>query len=147
MLILLFIERSGRDMQNPFGNNNNDNQNPFNLNNLPLPPNYAKIVNDQGDIRIAKVGFSWTTLWYGPLPALFRADYYNFILMIVLTLHYALVALFFGLNALLQFPWPSVFFGFFYNMMYFRHLFTKGYRPADQRSRELLTRARYWKGN
>ena len=51
-------------MQNPFGNNNNnDNQNPFNLNNLPLPPNYAKIVNDQGDIRIAKVGFSWTTLW------------------------------------------------------------------------------------
>ena len=35
-------------MQNPFGNNNNDNQNPFNLNNLPLPPNYAKIVNDQG---------------------------------------------------------------------------------------------------
>ncbi len=67
--------------------------------------------------------------------------------MIVLTLDYALVALFFGLNALLQFPWPSVFFGFFYNMMYFRHLFTKGYRPADQRSRELLTRARYWKGN
>ncbi|GGI62188.1 hypothetical protein H5S40_06650 [Limosilactobacillus sp. RRLNB_1_1] len=133
-------------MQNPFGNNNNnDNQNPFNLNNLPLPPNYAKIVNDQGDIRIAKVGFSWTTLWFGPLPALFRADYYNFILMIVLTLDYGLVALFFGLNSLVQFPWPSVFFGFFYNMMYFRHLFNKGYRPADQRSRELLTRSRYWK--
>ena len=35
-------------MQNPFGNNNNNDQNPFDLNNLPLPPNYAKIVNDQG---------------------------------------------------------------------------------------------------
>ena len=33
-------------MQNPFGNNNQD----F-FNNLPIPPNYAKIINDQGDIR------------------------------------------------------------------------------------------------
>lgn len=82
-------------MQNPFGNNNNNDQNPFDLNNLPLPPNYAKVVNDQGQIRIAKVGISWTTLWFGPLPALFRGDYYNFLLMIVLDLDYALVVLFF----------------------------------------------------
>ncbi|WP_373841777.1 hypothetical protein [Limosilactobacillus sp.] len=132
-------------MQNPFGNNDNNDQNPFNLNNLPLPPNYAKIVNGQGDIRIAKVGFSWTTLWFGPLPALFRGDYYNFILMIVLDMDYALVALFFGWTWMVQFPWPSIFFGFFYNMMYFKHLFNKGYHPADQRSRELLIRLRYWK--
>lgn len=132
-------------MQNPFGNNNNNDQNPFNLNNLPLPPNYTKIVNDQGDIRIAKVGVSWTTLWFGPLPALFRGDYYNFLLIIVLDLDYALVALFFGLNWLLEFPIPSVVFAFFYNMMYFRHLFNKGYRPADERSRQILTNARYWK--
>ncbi|UFK68288.1 hypothetical protein IVR12_01333 [Limosilactobacillus reuteri] len=44
-------------MQNPFGNNNNDNQNPFNLNNLPLPPNYAKIVNDQGISESPKSAF------------------------------------------------------------------------------------------
>ena len=60
--------------------------------------------------------------------------------MIVLTLDYALVALFFGLNALLQFHGLLFSFGFFYNMMYFRHLFTKGYRPADQRSRNYLPR-------
>lgn len=106
-------------MQNPFGNgNNNNDQNPFDLNNLPLPPNYAKIVNDQGQMRIAKVGFSWTTLWFGPLPALFRGDYYNFLLMIVLDLDYALVVLFFGLNWLMQFPWPSIIFGAIYNMMF-----------------------------
>ena len=133
-------------MQNPFGNNNNNDQNPFNLNNLPLPPNYAKIVNNQGDLRIAKVGFSWTTLCFGPIPALFRGDYYNFLLMIVLDMDYVLVAMFFSWNQLLEFPWPSIAFGFFYNMMYFKHLFNKGYHPADQRSRELLTRARYWKG-
>ncbi|MBU3829773.1 MAG: hypothetical protein H9843_02590 [Candidatus Limosilactobacillus merdavium] len=132
-------------MQNPFGNNNNNNQNPFDLNNLPLPPNYAKIVNDQGQIRIAKVGISWTTLWFGPLPALFRGDYYNFILMIVLDLDYALVVLFFGLNWLMQFPWPSLVFAILYNMMFFKHSFNIGYRPADQRSRELLERFRYIK--
>jgi hypothetical protein len=132
-------------MQNPFGNNNNNNQNPFDLNNLPLPPNYAKIVNDQGQIRIAKVGISWTTLWFGPLPALFRGDYYNFILMIVLDLDYALVVLFFGLNWLMQFPWPSLVFAILYNMMFFKHSFNIGYRPADQRSRELLERYRYIK--
>ena len=132
-------------MQNPFGNNNNNAQNPFDLNNLPLPPNYAKIVNDQGQIRIAKVGISWTTLWFGPLPALFRGDYYNFILMIVLDLDYALVVLFFGLNWLTQFPWPSLVFAILYNMMYFKHSFNIGYRPADQRSRELLERFHYLK--
>lgn len=132
-------------MQNPFGNNNNNNQNPFDLNNLPLPPNYAKIVNDQGQIRIAKVGISWTTLWFGPLPALFRGDYYNFILMIVLDLDYALVVLFFGLNWLMQFPWPSLVFAILYNMMFFKHSFNIDYRPADQRSRELLERFRYIK--
>ena len=86
-----------------------------------------------------------TSIQFGPLPALFRGDYYNFLLIIVLDLDYALVALFFGLNWLLEFPIPSVVFAFFYNMMYFRHLFNKGYRPADERSRQILTNARYWK--
>ncbi|MEY8441911.1 hypothetical protein AALA17_04525 [Lactobacillaceae bacterium 24-114] len=134
-------------MQNPFGNNNDNNQNPFDLNNLPLPPNYAKIVNEKGQVRIAKVGISWTTLWFGPLPALFRGDYYNFILMLVLDMDYVLVGLFFGLNWMFQFPWTSIVFALLYNMMFFRHSFNIGYRPADQRSRELLERFHYIRRN
>lgn len=134
-------------MQNPFGNNNDNNQNPFDLNNLPLPPNYAKIVNENGQVRIAKVGISWTTLWFGPLPALFRGDYYNFILMLVLDMDYVLVGLFFGLNWMFQFPWTSIVFALLYNMMFFRHSFNIGYRPADQRSRELLERFHYIRRN
>ena len=131
-------------MQNPFGNNNNNDQNNI-FNNLPIPPNYAKIKNYQGDLRIAKVGISWTTFWFGPLPALFRGDYYNFFLELVLAADYVLVALFFKLGALLTFPWPALIFALFYNMMYFRHLFNKGYYPADAHSRELLTKSKYLK--
>lgn len=129
-------------MQNPFGNNNN---NPDFWKNLPLPPNYAKVVNDAGEIRIGKVGISWTTFWFGPLPALFRGDWYNFALMLVLDANYVLVALLFHFNWMLTFPWPALAFTIFYNMMYFRHLFTKGFRPADQASRDLLIRSRYLK--
>ena len=130
-------------MQNPFGNRNN--QQDF-LKNLPVPPNYAKVVDDNGDIRIAKVGISWTTLWFGPLPAVFRGDWYNFALILVWEAIYVLFALLTHLELyLLSFPWPAIFFAFFYNMMYFRHLFTKGYSPADQRSRELLIKSKYLK--
>lgn len=129
-------------MQNPFGNQN-DNQD-F-LRNVLVPPNYAKVINDAGDIRIAKVGISWTTFWFGPLPAVFRGDWYNFALMLVWDAIYVLFALTFHFSALLTFPWPAVVFTFFYNMMYFRHLFTKGYRPMDQRSKALLVQSKYLK--
>ena len=42
-------------------------------------------------------------------------------------------ALFFGI------VWGSL-----YNMMYFKHLFNRGFKPADERSRDLLARAHYW---
>lgn len=138
--------QNNEDPLNDFLNNlnsDNNNGNGGSNNFFLIPPNYAKVTNDQGDIRIAKVGFSWTTLWFGPLPAVFRGDWYNFILMLVLDLDYVLVAMFFKLNWLLEFPWPSLVYGAFYNMMYFRHLFKRGYRPADDRSKRLLAAARY----
>lgn len=135
-------------MQDPFNRKNNsdngDDQDP--LSNFPLPPNYAKVVNRQnGQIRAAKVGVSWTTLWFGPIPALMRGDWYNFALMIVLDLIYALGVSMLGLQIAL--PVPAIIFGLIYNLMYFRHLFNIGYEPADDRSKELLTASRYWKNN
>lgn len=35
--------------------------------------------------------------------------------------------------------------GFLYNLMYFRHLATRGFKPADAHSKEILTRSRYLK--
>ncbi|KRM61193.1 hypothetical protein FC26_GL001963 [Paucilactobacillus vaccinostercus DSM 20634] len=132
-------------MQDPFNRQNdpnNDDQDP--LSNLPLPPNYAKVVNpENGQIRAAKVGVSWTTLWFGPIPALMRGDWYNFALMIVLDMIYFMGVSMLGLQ--ITMPIPAIIFGLIYNLMYFRHLFTLGYQPADDRSKELLTMWKYWK--
>lgn len=132
-------------MQDPFNRQNdpnNDDQDP--LSNLPLPPNYAKVVNpENGQIRAAKVGVSWTTLWFGPIPALMRGDWYNFALMIVLDMIYFMGVSMLGLQ--ITMPIPAIIFGLIYNLMYFRHLFTLGYHPADDRSKELLTMWKYWK--
>ncbi|KRM09867.1 hypothetical protein ABTQ33_12155 [Paucilactobacillus suebicus] len=133
-------------MQDPFNRqndpNNGDDQDPFS--NLPLPPNFAKVVNkENGQIRAAKVGVSWTTLWFGPIPAAMRGDWYNFALMIVLDLIYAMGVSMLGLQITL--PVPAIIFGLIYNLMYFRHLFNIGYEPADEHSKELLSQSRYWK--
>lgn len=76
-------------MQNPFGNgnnddnnnNNNDNNDPRNL--IPIPPNFATVVNKKtGQIRIAKVGLSFTALFFQFLVPVFRSDWYNFFCML-----------------------------------------------------------------
>ncbi|BAP86717.1 hypothetical protein LOOC260_122120 [Paucilactobacillus hokkaidonensis JCM 18461] len=132
-------------MQDPFKNQNDpDNQNQNPLSNLPLPPNYATVVNpENGQVRVAKVGISWTTLWFGPIPAMMRGDWYNFALMIVLDLIYVMgISM---LNVQIALPIPALVFGLIYNLMYFRHQFTLGFQPADKHSKELLIRSRYWK--
>lgn len=128
-------------MQNPF-NNQDPNNNP--LNQLPIPPNYAKIRNDKGEVRIAKVGISWTTFFFGPLPALFRGDWYNFALMVVWDIIYVMAAQLFHWGVIATYPWPGMVFTLFYNMMYFRHLIgSVGFVAADGRSEKLLAASHY----
>ena len=141
-------------MQDPFkGFNDDDNNNKGNgPQGLPLPPNYATVVNPEtGNLRIAKVGFSWTMFLFHPFPTIFRADWYN--LLCIIGVELALQMLFnmfvpgnqrvtatgsveLGIALL----WGAI-----YNMMYYKHLFNQGFVPADERSRDLLTRAHYWK--
>ncbi|PWF99778.1 hypothetical protein [Levilactobacillus bambusae] len=147
-------------MQDPFGNWNN--QDPNNQNNgsgpngLPIPPNYATIVNkSDGNMRIAKVGFSWTSLisalFLVPFaPAIFRADWYNMFCMIGVQVGATMIALM-TLNQQQLIAWETgiasivfgLLWGFLYNMMYFKHSFNKGYVPADDRSKKLLEEAHY----
>lgn len=137
-------------MQNPFGNGNNDDNNDDQNNLLPIPPNFATVVNkENGQIRIAKVGLSWTALWFSILVPVFRSDWYNFLCMTAIQLIVAM-GLSMQMSEPLQLTWTFASYGlgilwlFIYNMMYFKHLFNLGFVPADQRSKELLINFKYW---
>lgn len=139
-------------MQNPFGNGDN-NEGP---NGLPVPPNYATVTKaENGDIRIGKVGFSYTAFLFNFLVPVFRGDWYNLLCMLGVE-----VGLILGLYSI---RFPSVqaqslaysllelaldlVWGFIYNLMYFRHLFNIGFTPATKRSRDLLVQNKYLKNN
>ncbi|MTV82799.1 DUF2628 domain-containing protein [Secundilactobacillus folii] len=137
-------------MQNPFGNGDN-NEGP---NGLPVPPNYATVAKpDSGDIRIGKVGFSYTAFLFNFLVPIFRGDWYNLLCMIgidagavlgLYSIHFSTVQAqsmaYSVLELVLDLLW-----GFIYNLMYFRHLFNLGYQPATKRSLDLLEKSRYLK--
>jgi hypothetical protein len=74
--------------------------------------------------KTVKIGFSWTTLFFGLFPALFRGDIKWAVIMLIL----AIVT--FGI-AWLVFP-------FVYNKIYIKGLMEKGYVPADEATRTTL---------
>lgn len=66
------------------------------------------------DVREAPVGISWTTLFFGPMPMLYRRDWQWFIIC----------AIFWCLTGGLS----NLVFMFTINRTYIRHLIAQGYR-------------------
>lgn len=79
-----------------------------------------------GARRQCKVGFSWTTLFFGFFPALFRGDAKWATIMFVV--------------ALVTFGLSGVVFAFVYNKIHIKGLLEGGYAPADETSRAELVR-------
>jgi hypothetical protein len=67
-----------------------------------------------GAMRTAPVGFSWTTLFFGPIPALLRGHWVGALVIFIL---YVVT---FGLSGLV--------FPFIYNKMYIKYLIGEGYK-------------------
>jgi len=65
-------------------------------------------------------GFSWTTFFFGGLPALFRGDVKHFLIQFFLILPT------FGLS--------GIFYAFKYNKFWAQDMLLKGYVPADEQS-------------
>jgi hypothetical protein len=70
-----------------------------------------------GAIKEAPVGFSWTTFFFGPFPALIRGDWKWGIIMLILAL------LTMGLSGLI--------FMFIYNKLYITDLVGAGYKAKS----------------
>ena len=87
-------------------------------------------LSDQmGQIRTAKVGFSWTVFFFGFLVPICRGDAKWAVIMFL---------------AALCTCWLATFvFSFTYNGTYIRGLLSQGFRPADDYSRDILIRKNF----
>lgn len=77
-----------------------------------------------------KIGFSWTTFFFGPFPALFRGDWKWFLIMLIADFFTA------GFS-----HWVFI---FLYNKLYLTDLLAKGFEPNDPFSERLLLSKGYF---
>lgn len=75
-------------------------------------------------IKKGFVGYSWTTLFFGPFVPLFRGDWLWALIML------ALGIVTYGLS--------SVILGFIYNKIYTNKLLEDGWEPIDEISKNIL---------
>ena len=102
---------------------------------------HARLKNDAGVMKNVKVGFSWTTFFFGFFPALFRGDLKWAAIMFITAAAVGAFTLGFG-------AWiPGIIFSFIYNKIFIKELLEKGYRPADESSHALLQSSGIIAGN
>ncbi|WP_053217853.1 hypothetical protein [Virgibacillus senegalensis] len=88
--------------------------------------------NEAGLTKEVKLGFSWTTFFFGFFPALFRGDLKWAAIMFIIEAILGSFTL--GIGA-----WISgVVFSFVYNKIYIKELIEKGYKPADDAAKTQL---------
>lgn len=78
-----------------------------------------------GAVKKSPTGFSWTTLFFGNLPALFRGDIRGFFIQLFV----AIITL--GIS---WFVFP-----FFYNNMYKERLAGEGFAPISKETYQILS--------
>ncbi|MBB1063774.1 DUF2628 domain-containing protein [Limosilactobacillus fastidiosus] len=83
-------------------------------------------------LKQVKVGFSWTTFFFGFWPALFRGDWKWFGIQLIIVIFVACFT--FGLGTGIV----GIVFSFFYNKLYINDLLESGYVPNDKTSEDIL---------
>jgi hypothetical protein len=80
---------------------------------------------DSGNFKNGYYGYSWTTFFWGPFPALFRGDILTFIVVCLLLTVIGIMTAGAG-------GWLAIIlWGFFYNKYYTSRLLKKGYQFAS----------------
>ena len=96
--------------------------------------NYITLINKDNKTKTCKVGFSWTSLFFIYLVPLFRLDFKNFTLQILL---YSACIVIVPLSPILV---TIVYIGIaiYYNNLYIKYLVNKGYMPYSDKDALLL---------
>ena len=81
-----------------------------------------RVKNAIDKAKEVKLGFSWTTLFFGALVPLFRLDFKYYAIMLAANFLLAVTDLY-ELS-----PIATLAFAFFYNKLYAKDLYKKGYR-------------------
>jgi hypothetical protein len=92
----------------------------------------VKLRNSAGVVKEVKVGFSWTTFFFGFFPALFRGDLKWAVIMFITAVAVGIFT--FGIGAWV----PGIIFSFVYNKIFIKDLLDKGYLPADGHAQSAL---------
>lgn len=85
----------------------------------------VKLMNTTGATIETKVGFSWTTFFFGLFPALFRGDIKWAAIQFMIAVLVGSITL--GIGA----PFVSVVFAFIYNKIFIKEMMIKGFKPAS----------------
>ena len=91
-----------------------------------------RLEDQAGQLRTAKVGFSWTVFFFVFCVPIFRGDAKWAVIMFV--------------ASVLTLWLANMIFCFTYNGTYIRDLMSKGFRPADEESRQTLVQKGFISG-
>lgn len=87
----------------------------------------------------APVGFSWTTFFFGMIPALFRKDWLGALLILIGNIVVSIVASAVSpLSCLILYFAYWTYLGYLYNKYYIESLIKKGYAPETDRDKNTL---------
>ncbi len=94
---------------------------------------FVNLVNEQTrQVKQTKVGFSWTTFFFGFWPALFRGDWMWFLIQLAIELAIGVPTYGFGAGI------TGIVFSFIYNKLYIKELLSKGYQAEDTSDQQIL---------
>lgn len=92
-----------------------------------------RVKNDIGKTKEIKIGFSWSTFFFGVFVPLFRGDWKWFLIVIGIDLALTITGLIFIM------PLLMLGLAFFYNRLYAKDLYNKGYRGlTPEENQELI---------
>ena len=92
-----------------------------------------RVKNNIGKTKEIKIGFSWSTFFFGVFVPLFRGDWKWFLIIIGIDLALTITGLIFIM------PLLMLGLAFFYNRLYAKDLYNKGYRGlTTEENQELI---------